>query len=341
MEEIWKPIKYFENYEVSTLGNVRNIKTGKILKQCVKDGYKHLSLVGINLKKCFKVHRLVALTFLENPENKPDVNHKDKDKLNNCLANLEWMTRKENNIHRCKDAIIIHEARKRSIKQVDKDTNEVINLFNSIEDAGIWATDNGFTQNSHNGRNAIGNCLRGLSKVAYGYKWKYELETELDSEIWKQIPFTKKDYYVSSLGRFKNSNGIIITKFKPSLSGYLVACVDGVTYRLHRLVAMTFLENPENKDQKNHIDGNKTNNAINNLEWVTNQENQIHKHQTGLGNNFTRKVGQYNIQSGELIKKYNSIVLASKEVNVSKSCIQGVLQNRTKTSGGFIWKYLD
>jgi len=341
MEEIWKPIKYFENYEVSTLGNVRNIKTGKILKQCVKDGYKHLSLVGINLKKCFKVHRLVALTFLENPENKPDVNHKDKDKLNNCLANLEWMTRKENNIHRCKDAIIIHEARKRSIKQVDKDTNEVINLFNSIEDAGIWATDNGFTQNSHNGRNAIGNCLRGLSKVAYGYKWKYELETELDSEIWKQIPFTKKDYYVSSLGRFKNSNGIIITKFKPSLSGYLVACVDGVTYRLHRLVAMTFLENPENKDQVNHIDGNKTNNAINNLEWVTNQENQIHKHQTGLGNNFTRKVGQYNIQSGELIKKYNSIVLASKEVNVSKSCIQGVLQNRTKTSGGFIWKYLD
>lgn len=341
MEEIWKQVNDFENYEVSTLGNVRNIKTGKILKQSVKDGYKQIALLGINRKKSFKTHRLVALTFLENPENKSDVNHKDKNRLNNCLDNLEWMTRKENNIHRCKDAIIIQEARKRSIKQLDKDTDEIINLFNSIEEAGVWATDNGFTQNSHNGRNAIGNCLRGLSKLAYGYKWEYDLETNLYDENWKRIPFTKKDYYVSNLGRFKNSNGIIITKFKPCLSGYLVACVDRVTYRLHRLVAMTFLENPENKEQVNHIDGNKTNNAVSNLEWVTNRENQIHKHQTGLGNNYTRKVGQYDIQTGELLKEHKSIVLASKEVNISKSCIQGVLKNKRKTAGGFIWKYLD
>jgi hypothetical protein len=130
-----------------------------------------------------------------------------------------------------------------------------------------------------------------------------------------------KNCQVSNLGRFKNSNGIILTKLKHCLSGYQVACVDGVTYRLHRLVAMSFLENPENKEQVNHIDGNKTNNAVSNLEWVTNKENQIHKHKLGLGNNFTRKVGQYNIETQELIKEHNSIVLASREVNISKSCI--------------------
>jgi glycyl-tRNA synthetase alpha subunit len=153
--------------------------------------------------------------------------------------------------------------------------------------------------------------------------------------------FCKKECQVSNLGRFKNSNGIILTKLKPCLSGYQVAYVDGVTYRLHRLVAMTFLENPENKEQVNHIDGNKTNNNVSNLEWVTNKENQIHKFKTGLGNNYTRKIGQYNNESCELIKEYKSIVLASKEVNISKSSIQGVLQNRRKTAGGFIWKYLD
>jgi hypothetical protein len=341
MEEIWKPIKDFENYEVSNMGRVKNIKTNRVLRNNIKDGYESVSLVGINIKKSFKVHRLVAIAFLENPENKTDVNHKDKNKLNNILDNLEWMTRKENNTHRCKDTTIIQEARNRPIKQIDSKTNLLLRTFNSIEDAGIWSKENNFTKTVHNGRNAIGNCLRGLSKLAYGCKWEYELEQHLENEIWKKIPFAKKDCQVSNLGRFKNSNGIILTKLKPCLSGYHVACIDSVTYRLHRLVAMTFLENPDNKEQVNHIDGNKTNNAVSNLEWVTNKENQLHKIKTGLGNCFTRKVGQYNIETCEIIKEYNSIVLASKEVNINKSCIQGVLQNRGKTAGGFIWKYLD
>ena len=70
------------------------------------------------------------------------------------------------------------------------------------------------------------------------------------------------------------------------------------------------------------------------------QQNQIHKFKNGLGNNYTRKIGQYDLNNN-FIKEFSSIVLAAKEVNVSTSSIRGVLINYRKTSAGFIWKYLE
>ena len=113
-----------------------------------------------------------------------------------------------------------------------------------------------------------------------------------------------------------------------------------ITMSIHKIVALTFLENPDNKEQVNHKDGNKLNNAVENLEWCSNRENQIHKFKIGLGNNFTRKIGQYDL-SGNLIKEFKSIVSASKELDIGKSNIMGVLTNSRKTAGGFIFKYLD
>jgi HNH endonuclease/NUMOD4 motif/NUMOD1 domain len=340
MEEIWKPIKDFKNYSVSNLGNIRNEVSGKILKNNIKAGYENISLTNKNNKKSFKVHRLVALAFIDNPENKSDVNHKDKNKLNNCVSNLEWLTRKENNVHRCKD-IIISAARYKSLFRIDKVTNEILEKYESIQSASEWAVNNSYGSNLHNTRNAIGNCITGLSKSACGFKWELDLEKELlDGEIWKPVPNTIKPYYVSNLGRFKNANGRIMENYTIPISGYMVCVIDNVSYRIHRVVAQTFIENPENKEQVNHIDGNKLNNAVSNLEWVTNQENQIHKVQMGLANCFTRKIGQYDLENN-LIKEYPSIVSAAKEHNINKSCIQGVLSNKRKTTAGFIWKYLD
>lgn len=340
MEEIWKLIDQFPNYNVSNLGNIKNIITNKPLKILNKEGYGSVSLKYDELKKGFKVHRLVALAFIENPENKSDVNHKNKNKLNNHISNLEWMTRKENNIHRCKDLIITTNKNK-PIYRIDKNTNEVLETYNSIEDAATWVFNNELTKNIHNGRNAIGNCITGLSKISYGFKWILEPRVDcLEGEIWKQVSNTIKTYWVSNLGRFKNSFGIIVINSKPTLSGYRVVGIDNATYRLHRIVAQTFIENPENKEQVNHIDGNKTNNAVSNLEWVTNQENQIHKFKTGLGNNFTRRIGQYDLEDN-LIKEFGSIVGAAKELNIGKSSISYVLKNRQKTKDGYIFKYLD
>ncbi len=344
MEE-WKSIAEFPNYDVSSLGNIRNNKTGKQMKLCVKSGYYHVCFVNDSSKKSFKVHRLVALAFIENPEHKMEVNHKDKNKLNNSLSNLEWMTRRENNIHRCEGAKITSNKNK-VINRIDATTNEILEKYNSIELAGTWAYNNGYTKTIHNGRNSIGNCLSGLSKIAYKFKWECENKNcELDNEIWKQVVLanvdtTNKQYYVSNLGRFKNSSGIIMDNYKINESGYLRVYIYKKTHALHRLIAFAFIENVENKEQVNHIDGNKLNNSVENLEWVTNKENQIHKFKIGLANCYTRKIVQYDLEMNK-IKEFESIIGAAKELDIGKTNIMGVLVNRRKTAGGFIFKYLE
>lgn len=346
MEE-WHVINDFPNYSVSNLGNVMNNKTNKLLKLCNKSGYYHISLTNKNSHKTFKVHRLVALTFIENDEDKPQVNHKDKNKLNNNISNLEWVTHKENCQH--KSIGLIYKSNKnKPILRLNKN-NEMLQKYNSIEDAGQWVLENNLTSSSHNGRNAIGNCVNSLSNSAYGYKWKYVENNSLENEEWREINLKKifgescewnKTYFVSNLGRFKNSYGTIMDNYKVNENGYIRIYIYKKTFTLHRLVALTFLVNPENKEQVNHKDGNKLNNSVQNLEWCSNKENQIHKFQNGLGNNYTRKIGQYDLNDN-LIKEYESIISASKEVNISPSSIKGVLKNYRKTSAGFIWKYLD
>jgi hypothetical protein len=346
--EIWKTIEEFPIYEVSHLGRIKNTITGRILSPTVKSGYYHACLTNNNHRKTCKVHRLVAFAFIPNPENKSDVNHKDKDKLNNKLSNLEWMTRKENNSH--KSQTLIYKSNKnKPLLRIDSDTNEIIEKYDSIELAGIWACNNHLTKTSHNGRNAVGNCVNGMSKTAYGFKWEYQDKYEdLENEIWSEVIikdvditiYGNKKYYVSNLGRFKDSEGLIRNNYKVNENGYIRVYIYNKTYAVHRLVAFAFLENPDNKKQVNHIDGNKLNNKLDNLEWATNKENQIHKFKTGLGNNFTRKIIQYDLE-GNLIKEFKSITSAAKEIGVSKGNIQGVLLNKRKSAGGFIWKYLD
>lgn len=126
--------------------------------------------------------------------------------------------------------------------------------------------------------------------------------------------------------------------YKPHHSGYIYVRVNKDKYSLHRLVATTFIENPHLKPIVNHIDGNKINNSVVNLEWCTIPENNQHNHNVGLIQSFTRKIGQYNLD-GQLIKEFDSIVKAVKDTNIKT--IKQVLYNKQNTAGGFIWKYLD
>ena len=121
MSEIWRDIAGYEGlYQVSNMGRVRSIdhivktKTGKdmfvkgMMKKptTYKGGYQYVNLQHRKKKKMFQVHRLVAAAFIPNPDNKPEVNHIDAVKDNNCVSNLEWVTGEENNKHAIDNGLI-------------------------------------------------------------------------------------------------------------------------------------------------------------------------------------------------------------------------------------------
>ena len=102
MEEIWKPVVGWEGrYEVSNLGNVRNCRTGKLRSfNLTPEGYEWLTLTRYEdhkrTQKWYTVHSLVANAFLPNPSGLPEIDHKDGNRVNNKVDNLEWVTRSEN-----------------------------------------------------------------------------------------------------------------------------------------------------------------------------------------------------------------------------------------------------
>ena len=125
--EIWKEIPGYKGYEASNLGNIRslpkvNCKNYRILKQ---RNHKNRGYMLFTLKdKNFAVHRIIAITFLSNPENKSTINHKDGNKSNNHIDNLEWATPSENVLHSFKMGlrvpIKISKNRRRKISEFMK-----------------------------------------------------------------------------------------------------------------------------------------------------------------------------------------------------------------------------
>lgn len=161
----WKTINGFSNYEISDQGEVRNKTTEYILKgRLSKSGYLQVNIKKDETGKFVNqyIHRLVASHFLENKENKREVNHKDGNKINNTLKNLEWVTSFENQKHR--HSIGIAKTSNRHIGMFDLDGN-LIQEFSSIVEA--------FTMLEKTSRVNIDNALQGKQKTAYGYIWKY------------------------------------------------------------------------------------------------------------------------------------------------------------------------
>lgn len=131
--EIWKSLNgYNDLYEVSNLGNVRNKKTG-IIKTASKDrdGYFRVYLRESGKDKERFVHRLAAISFIENPYEKPEVNHIDGNKQNNKLSNLEWVTGEENEKHAILNGLI---TAPKPVVGTHKATKKHF-LFESINDA--------------------------------------------------------------------------------------------------------------------------------------------------------------------------------------------------------------
>lgn len=157
-----------DKLDISENGVIKNIESGRILRQSDSErGYKVISYCG----KQYKVHRLVALKYIPNPENKPQVNHIDGNKQNNNVSNLEWCTNKENMEHAYRNKIRIAKKLKDSklakkIKQYTLD-GTYIKTWDCLKEITIET--NIKWQN-------ISKCCRGLRNKAGNYKWKYEEE---------------------------------------------------------------------------------------------------------------------------------------------------------------------
>jgi len=145
MEEIFKTIEGFSNYSVSNLGNVANQKTGRILTIRLNRGGYNIVDFSLNGKKYTKqVHRLVAKAFIENPCNKPCVDHIDNNRTNNNVNNLRWVTKSENSMNASLSSnntsgikgISFHKASNKwqAIIQLNG-KNKHIGLYNTKEDA--------------------------------------------------------------------------------------------------------------------------------------------------------------------------------------------------------------
>jgi hypothetical protein len=264
-EEIWRQIDDF-NYEVSDRGNIRNTKTQKILIPSIKNGYQ---MVHIN-HKSYTLHRLIAQIFIQNPDNKNKVNHKDGNKLNNITDNLEWVTQKENVQHSVDNKLI--QPKLRPVKQFTLD-GIFIKEYESIQ-----AASNIVEKTTR----AIEKVCNRVNKTAGGFTWQFSNPVQqCDINQAKDIIGYPR-YKITPDGNIysKRSNRAMIQQTNANGYKWIQLCVNNKkkNFYIHQLVAQHFIENPDKKQIVNHIDGNKTNNNVDNLEWVTHSENLIHYH---------------------------------------------------------------
>lgn len=190
--------------------------------------------------------------------------------------------------------------------------------------------------------------------------------------MWKKIPNTQI-YYASDDGQIKtkdfkqplnwhDTKTFYIRKgkiLKQTINTYGYPCV-GITFiggkrkvvPVHRLIAITFLPKPtEDQTQVNHIDGNKLNNSVSNLEWCTASENLKHAYKMGLNKPTKPMLGRFGKEHPKAIpiimcdlndneiKKYDSMMDASREMNISVSKISACVNGKRKSTGGYHWKH--
>ena len=195
--EIWKDILGYEGlYQVSNYGNVMSLSFGPkntsftYIKQLLKTsnsstGYVHVQLYKNGKSQTVNVHRLVANAFVENPFNKPEVNHIDSNRSNNHAYNLEWVTHSEN-----------LKKRNRILPSIKNSNLSVCHILQySLNGQFIkeWNDIDDISRSLNFQRNNIISCTKGFRKSSYGYIWKWHIPgSQIETNIPPRISLTGK-----------------------------------------------------------------------------------------------------------------------------------------------------
>jgi len=320
--EVWKTIEGFDKYQVSNLARVRNTRSGYLIKQRDTSGYITVKLTQTGSKDK-RVSILVAQAFLPPPEkDKIIVNHKDGNKLNNSISNLEWMTVGENTQHARDTGLLIPFMRK--VYKLDPNTNEILHMFKSIRE---------FCEKMKSHDTTIMRVSKNKS-IYKGFKWSVEERPQkniVTDSIWK--PFRNSNYHISNCGQVKNNNYGRILKHEMMSNGYerckLLIKGKLSSFFIHRAVAEVFIPNPNNLPYVDHIDNNPLNNHVSNLRWTSHSDNTRYA--------CAISVDQLDLQ-GNFIKTWHCMADAEKKYG---SGICWCAKGNLATSGGFKWRYTD
>lgn len=298
--------------------------------------------------KTFTLHHLVYGCFVDENalwDDKIIITHKNGNQRDNRLQNLEVTTYSEN-IKKKKVDNNTSEKFEKRVRQYDLE-GKIIREFKSIKEASE------ITGESYHGISKV--CLGKHETTSKKYKWeqvseKLPISKEKMDEIktWLPIP-SYPEHLISKNGEiFYTKTGNLLEALNndnPDIYMRVAINYEGKKYSafIHKLVAETYIPNPENKKQVNHKDGNKHNNNVSNLEWVTPKENSQHACNTGLCPRPKGKgVIQIDPESGEEIARFDFLIDAAKAVNLkSGETIKLVCNGKRNKAGNYKWKWME
>ena len=268
IKEEWKDIKGYEGlYQVSNKGQVKSTHNDIILKPAMNNhGYYWVDLLNHGIRKADTIHRLVAQAFISNPNNYPQVNHKDENKSNNRVDNLEWCTAQYNHDYGTRnERAIKHMAEAISIPVVQLDNNhKLIKVWKSASSVNIQGI-----EHQH-----ISECCSGKIITYKNYYWLYKKDYDLwtkskgNQEIWQPLKGFN-NYLISNFGNIETINGNTISSYSQQNSyQLLIKLVNNGhehSYKIDELVALTFIPNANNFKGIEHINGRYFDNRVINL----------------------------------------------------------------------------
>lgn len=336
-EEKWRQFRD-TNYDISNLGRIRNRKTMKTKKtQLNPGGYWYVSIYHNGEGKSYRLHRLVAEVWVENPHGYEYVNHIDEDRANPIASNLEWVTLSGNVQHS------IHKLKRKVLVYLEGGT-EPIGTFDCATDAAT-ALNMSVSALRKNLR-GITSALTGKDGTRYWIRYitpKSKRNPPLLAGEWRPIPNLPR-YEVNTDGIIRiakskipmhlQSDGKYLRVSLVTESGKQKSCI------VHRLVAKTYLPSPPpERTFVNHRNGCGTDNRVENLEWVTPSENILHSfHVLNQKRSGEIAVEQLD-KEGKVIKRFKSIQEASTATGVNRLCIGLVSRGIRKHAGNFGWRH--